>query len=62
MGKNIGEHIKITRIERDSLGGPEPPAGDYMVNSIVFGDQAELDDAMSKADTARNNIPILQIL
>ena len=57
VGDTMGEHIQSTLVTKGIAGGPDVPAAFYAIATIVFEDQSALDAAMSKANTAINDIP-----
>ena len=56
VGDTMGEHIQSTLVTKGVAGGPDIPAGYYAIATIVFEKQVAMDAAMSKAETAINDI------
>ena len=55
--ETLGEHIQSKLVTKGVAGGPDAPAGYYAIATMVFKDQFVMDLALSKAGTARADIP-----
>ena len=68
VGENIGEYMESSVVIKGIAGGPDVPAPDYAIATLVFKDKPALDGALSKiekpvADIANftNTKPIMLI-
>jgi uncharacterized protein (TIGR02118 family) len=57
VGATIGAHIENVLVTKGAAGGPGVPPPYYAIATMTFENQSKMDAAMSKIDTAVNDIP-----
>ena len=57
VAKHMGPHIQATQACKGLAGGPEQPAGYYIIVTMTFADPAALDAAMAQAGPVLEDIP-----
>ena len=57
VGATMGAHIENVLVTKGIAGGPDVPPPYYAIATITFKNQSKMDAAMSKIETAVNDIP-----
>ena len=57
VGKHMGEHIDSTSISKGLAGGPDVPAGFYVVATMIFASMDNLQAALEVAGPVLADIP-----
>ncbi len=57
VGEHMGEHIASTSISKGLAGGPDVPAGFYVVATMVFASMDNLQAALEVAGPVLADIP-----
>jgi uncharacterized protein (TIGR02118 family) len=57
VGEHMGEHIESTSISKGLAGGPDVPAGFYVVATMVFASMDNLQAALEVAGPVLADIP-----
>ena len=57
VGEHMDEHIQSTSVSKGLAGGPDVPAGFYVVATMIFASMDNLQAALKVAGPVRADIP-----